>query len=134
VATRFRSLWNAWASLEVAGHEAAGLDLAPLRLFVPAALHRLRTARVKAAAVGRLHWIWHLAPQDDPLPPRRGVQRQRRRHERLGVGMQGLAVDRVALAGLDQLARVHDRQARRQIPGGREIVGDDDVREAELFL
>src|SRR5712691_178344 len=95
-------------SVEVAGGEAAGLDLPPFRLLALALGHGSGTAGVKAAPGGWIRRIGYFARQDDPLPPRRGMEGKGRGQKRLRVGMQRLGVDGVALPGFYDLARVHD--------------------------
>ena len=48
--------------------------------------------------------------------------------------MRGRFVDVVGRAGLDDLPAVHDRDAVGEPPHDGQVVGDEDVREAELSL
>ena len=66
------------------------------------------------------------------LPP--GVREGHGRQERLGVGVPGPRVDLVAGALLDDLAEVHHRDPVGDVAHDRQVVGDEDVGEAELVL
>src|SRR6185436_20959834 len=107
-------------SVEVAGGEAGGFDLAPLRLLLSASRQGSRAARVETAARRWLDRVRDFAVEDDALAASRGMERKRGGEERFRVGMERLAVHGVARAGLDELARVHHRQARRQVARGRQ--------------
>ena len=48
--------------------------------------------------------------------------------------MHGCPVDLLARPDLDDLAEVHHRDAVRDVPYDGEIVGDEEIREAELTL
>src|SRR5260370_39837586 len=72
------------AVVEVAGDEMA-LHIGELRLMLCASLHRVRAARVKAAAGGRAQRARTLAGENDLFAALVGVSRQSRREQRLGI-------------------------------------------------
>ncbi len=57
-----------------------------------------------------------------------------RRQQRLGVGMQRVLVEVVAVGDLDDLADVHHRHAGRDVADHREVVGDEEKGQTELIL
>src|SRR5262245_57581610 len=70
-----------------------------LGLMLGAGGHHLRTPRMEAAARGRIQRARHFARQHDFIPPLVRMGGQRRREQRLRVGM---------LRGSGHLARVTD--------------------------
>ena len=68
--------------VEVAGDDPPA-EIAQFRLLLGAPRHRLRTARVEAAAGRRVERARHFAGQDDLLAALVGMARQRRREQRL---------------------------------------------------
>src|SRR2546428_10149029 len=113
-------------SIEMAGGEPAALDLLECGLGRAALRHGVWTARMKTASGRRAHRIGDLAREHDALPPRPGMQRERRREERLRVRGERPRVHGVALPGLHELARAHDRHASGAIAGPRPGVRDHD--------
>ena len=75
-----------------------------------------------------------VARQDDALALRLdvGIGHRHRRHQRLGVGMGRRGVDLVLAGHLDDLAEIHHGDVVADVPHDAEIVGDEDVGEAEL--
>src|SRR5437762_2844250 len=121
------------ALVEVAGDEAPRLAQ-ERRLLAAAPLHRVRAARVEAAARRRREWARHLARQDDLLPLLAGMRRQGGREERLRVGVLRRGGDRRRVADLDDPAEVHHRDRVAHVGDRGEVVGDEEIREAELRL
>ena len=101
---------------------------------IGAARLRLRAARMEPAARRRVDRRRHVADEHDPLPPvgevrigdRRGRQQRRR------VRVAGAVVERLGVGDLDDLAEVHHRDAVADVPDDGQVVGDEDVGEAEL--
>jgi hypothetical protein len=110
--------------IEMAGDEAT-FDVAELRLLLPAARHRVRAARVEAAAGGWVQRARHLAGKDDLLAPLIGMGRQSRRKQRLGVGMLRRTGESARVPGLDYLAQIHDRDRVAHMRDRGEVVGDE---------
>ena len=52
----------------------------------------------------------------------------------MGVGVHRVLVESSSVADLDDLAEVHDGDAVGDVPDDRQVVGDEDVGEAELVL
>ena len=78
----------------------------------------------------------HVALQHDALPalPGPGVGQRHGRQQRLRVGVQGLLVDLLVVADLDDAPEVHHRDAVGDVAHHRQVVGDEDVGELELLL
>src|SRR6266478_8643447 len=85
--------------VEVTGDETP-LYICQHRHFLRTVRHRVRAARVEAAAGRRVERAGHLAGEDDLLAPLVGMARQRRRKQRLRIGMLGRAGERPGLSGL----------------------------------
>ena len=49
-------------------------------------------------------------------------------------GCSGFCVELVAVGELDDLADVHHRDAGRDVPHDREVVGDEEIGQPELLL
>src|SRR5689334_7330129 len=110
-------------------HERGLLDVA-------VALDEARAARVEAAGVRRVERRGHVALEHDPLavPADVGIGNRDRGEERARVGVLRLQVEIGPVGGLDDLAEVHDHHAVRDVADDVEVVGDEDVREAEVAL
>src|SRR5436309_360693 len=121
------------ARVEVAGDEAPRLGTEG-GFLGRAPCHRVRAARVEAAAARRRERARHLARHDDLVPLLVGVGRQRRREERLGIGVPGCGGDGLGGADLDDLPEVHHRDRVAHVRDGREVVRDEEVRQAEPAL
>ena len=92
-----------------------------------------RAARDERAAGQRVAQVGRRAGDADQLPAR-SVQRGERVQQSPGVGVRGLAHDGRRGAGLEQPARVHDRDPVGQLEQQRQVVGDEQDREAERLL
>src|SRR5712671_1158308 len=90
---------------------------------------------MKDATPGRVHRAWHLAldglERTFRLDGRIGYRD--RRQQRLGVGVERVVEELVARRQLDDAAEIHDRDALAQMPYDREVVGDEQVGQAEPF-
>src|SRR5205085_4793856 len=62
------------------------------------------------------------------------IRNGHRGEERAGVLVLRVRVDRLGRAGLDDLPLVHDRDAVAHRPYDGEVVGDEEVSEAEIAL
>src|SRR4051794_28180035 len=91
----------------MAGDDAF-LDRGEDRFLVRTTLHRVRAARMKAAARRWVERARPLARQNDLVAPFVGVTRQCRREQRLGVGMLRRPRELFRLAALYDLAEIHD--------------------------
>ncbi len=107
-----------------------------LRRLATAPVAGERTARVVAAAGLRIYHVGRLG--------RRGLARPRagdfriwfedRGEQRLRVRVARRVVDRVAVADLDDASGIHDGDALRDVADDREVVGDEEIGQAELAL
>ena len=91
---------------------------------------------METAARRRTHRRRHLAG-DDLLRTARldlRVGDRDRRQQRLRIGVQRLGVELGARRDLDDAAEIHHRDAMTDMAHNREIVGDEDVGEAQPFL
>ena len=95
-----------------------------------------RAAGVEAAARRRVDRVGRLAA-DQRAGPRAvllGVGDRDRRQQGAGVGMDRLGVELLGGRELDQLAQVHDCDPVGDVADDAEVVGDEDVRQAEVVL
>ena len=86
-------------------------------------------------AAGR--WIerrWDLALENDRSPGAIGVRYRDSREERLGIWMQGPAIESVAIGDLHHSSEVHDRDPVGNMLDHGEIVRDKQQRQVELRL
>ena len=77
------------------------------------------------------------SPDEDDLlalAAQRRVGHRHGRQQRLGVRVRRAGVDLVLLAQLGHPAEVHDADPVRDVPHDRQVVGDEDVGQAELVL
>ena len=92
---------------------AGGIKRTKERLLLPANFSGVGTARVKAAACGRIGRAGYIAFEDDaparPFPAR--IRNRHGRQERPRVGVQRIVENLIARAQLDDLAEVHNRHA-----------------------
>jgi len=89
---------------------------------------------VEAATAGRIERAGHIALQQDALPPDGRVGDGDGRHERLGIGVQGVGVEGVARGHLDHLAQVHDADALAEVLDYAQVVGNEQVGQAKVAL
>ena len=91
---------------------------------------------MKDAAGRRVGRAGGLAFEDEPLPAalELGVGHGHGRAERLGVGVERVVKEGVAIGELDDLAEVHDGDAVRDVLDHAEVVGDKEIGEAQLGL
>src|SRR5208282_1677070 len=102
--------------------------------FLAAALLRVRTAGVKAAARRYGERARHVALENHALPP---APRRRQRdggEQRLAIGMARLGEEGGLGGELDDLAEIHDRDAMGDVLHHGEVVGDEDEAEPETGL
>ena len=120
---------------EPAGRPLVRTDVEQRRLLDAAAVERVRAARVEPAASRDVGRVRRLADEDRPpgaLALRRRIRRRRDRHERLGVRVVRLADHLLGRPDLHDLAEVHHRDPVRDDPRERQVVGDEQVGQAEL--
>src|SRR5207302_7303468 len=102
--------------------------------FGPAALDRVRAARMKGAARRRIERRRQLTLERDALPPRPRVERRRAREQRPRVRMRRPAEHGVLRAVFDDLAQVHHRHRIGDMTHDLKIMGNEEICDAELFL
>ena len=132
---------HALGDLGVREREVAGGDVAALlglqqRLLGAADLLRLPAARVEPARRRRVGRRRHVAGEDLALLRRRErrVGDRHGRHQRARVRHPRVRVELVGVGQLDDLAEVHHRDAVAHVAHDREVVGDEDQRQAEVAL
>src|SRR5487761_463492 len=124
---------------EVAGGQVAGgvaqLDL-ERRLLDRADRLRLGAAGVEAAAARRVDGGWHLPGEDDSMAGARpfGVGDHGGGEQRRSVGVAWRPVEVRGVRRLHDLAEIHDADPIADMLDHRQVVGDEDVGEAELRL
>ena len=104
------------AAQSVAGLGAAGVEPAARR-----AGRRARAGRRRGRSRSR-------------LSATSGSARGQRRQQRPGVGVPGPVEQLLGRCQLDDLAEVHHRDPVADVPHDRQVVGDEDVGQAELVL
>ena len=130
-------LWNRnRRAVQVARHRATRRQLDQRRILLAAHGHRMRAARVEAAAARRAHHAGHFAAQDlaRALALDHRVGHRHRRQQRLRVRMPRFAEQRVAVGDLDDAAQVHHRHAVADVAHHREVVRDEQVRQMQPLL
>src|SRR6266852_3211385 len=97
---------------------------------------RDRTPRVEPAPRWRVHRRRDLPLDQHRLAPPldQRIRHGNRRQQRLRVRVLRVLVNVDAVGDLHHLPQVHDRYPVRQVPHHREVVGDEQVRQLELFL
>src|SRR5581483_1787688 len=120
---------------QMAGDPVSVGPLLELRRL-PAAQRQLPdgAAGVEVAAAGRTDRVRHVALQHDALALGTRVGDGHCRQQGLGVGVQRRSVEVAREGYLDDAAQIHDRYSRDYVGDHREIVGDEEVGEAELVL
>ena len=113
----------------VGGRELGRIDRA-------AGLEGVAAAGVEAASRGRCGRRRDVALEHDALALALAlrVRHRDRREERLGVGVLRALVHLVGRALFDDAAEVHHRDAVADVTDEREVVGDEEVGDAELLL
>ncbi len=106
------------------------------RNFHAAAIERNGAARVKTAAGRRIHGRRDIAHQDNPFtaPFDARIGNRNGGKQRLRVRVQRIFVERIAIGQLHELADIHDGDSGRDVPHDREIVRDEEIRQAEFGL
>jgi len=120
----------------VAGHKMTGDNLAIFRVHLTAVLIRPGTAGVEVAAHRGVDRARDIAFQQDALAVARprGIGDGDGRHQRLGVRMHGAQIDFVAVSQFHDFAQIHHSHAVADVANHAEIVGNEDIGEAELVL
>ena len=117
-------------------HRPSIPHIAQYRIVRLAARKRLRTAGMKPASRRRIHRAGHFA--DDDAAWAGGfdcrVGDWHRRQQGLGVGVQGVYVDRVAGGDFDNPAEVHHGDAVADVADHRQVVGDEQIGQAQALL
>ena len=111
-------------------------ERAEQRLARRAVVLRARTARMEAAALGRVDRVRDVSCEDERLaaPAAARVRDRDGREQRAGVRMPRGCIEVVGRRELDELPQVHHGDAVGDVPDDAQVVGDEDVREAELAL
>ncbi len=122
--------------VEVAGHEVAGTLFREEGVDLLADVHHIRAAGVEMTAGGRVDRARHVAGEDDPLALLldHRIGNRHRRKQGLRVRVQWRVVELVAVGHLDDLAEVHHGHAVGDVAHHRQVVGDEEVGQAELLL
>ena len=109
-------------------------DLTERRFFHTAYTHRHRATGMKTAASGWVQRAGHVALQDNPLALQRRVRDGDGRHQRLGVWVQRVSEELLALGHLHHLAQVHHCHPVGDVLDHAQVVGNEQVSEAKLTL
>ena len=112
----------------------AGGVLDELRRLFAAQFDSVGAARVEVAAGRRIRRARDLAFQYVGLFADLRIGNRHRLQQGRSVRVLGIAEQFLGLGQLDHLADVHDRHAVGDVADDAEVVRDEEVREAELFL
>ena len=101
------------------------------RIFLGAAPLRIRTTRPEAASGRRVERAGHVSLEDDALPARSGLRQRDRGEQRLRVWMARVGEELALVRIFHDASEVHHRHACGDVLYDREIVCDENVRQAE---
>ena len=111
----------------MAGDGATGAEIGEHGIDRLAFVHRLRAARMEAAAGGGLQRARHFALDDGARAARLASgRRPGRRQQGLGIGVQRALVELVPVGDLDNSAEIHDGDAVGDMAHHGKVVGDED--------
>ena len=118
------------------GNVVAGAEFAPFGILLTADIDGDGTAIVEAAGGRGVERGGDVAAKNDPVAPAFNgrVWDGDGGEEGLGVGVKRLAVEGVAWGEFDDLTEVHDGDAVAHGANDGEVVGDEEVGEAEAIL
>ena len=102
-------------SVEMASNRVLRGNLLAHGDLVRAERHRMRAARMKAAARWRIEGARHFAADGQLFVSLVGMRRQSRGEQGLGIGMQRLGAQLEAVGELDDLSEIHDRDPMTDI-------------------
>ncbi len=97
-------------------------------------LHGVATAGPEVTATRWVHGRGDVALQDDPQSPPGRVDAGRSREQGLGVGMAGRAEELLDRPFLDDASEVHDGHSVAERAHEIEVVGDEQVGDAQAVL
>src|SRR5438034_801950 len=100
----------------------------------PAALDHMRAARMEGTARRGIERRRQLALERDALPPRPRVERRRTREQRSRVRVRRPVEHGVLRAVFDDLAEIHHRHRIRDMTNDLQIMRNEEIGDAELFL
>ena len=89
---------------------------------------------MKAASAGWIDRAWDIAFQDHRGSAGPRLRHRHRREQRLGVRMPWRGEDLLPWRHLDDLAEIHDRDTVRHVLDDREIMTDEEQRQAKFPL
>src|SRR5262245_19417929 len=122
------------AGPHLARDPVARRDLLQHLLVLRTRRHAQAAPRMEPAARGRIDRTRHVALEQDALALEGRIGNRNRRQERFRIRVLGVGVELLGGRDLHDLAEVHHGDARADVLDDREVVGDEDVREAELRL
>ena len=105
----------------------AGCHLAQRRFVLVAPLEPLVAARVKAAPVRRVDRAGWIPLENEPPTLGGGIRNGNGRQERLGVGMERLRVQFLAIRQLRDLAEVHHRHTVADVLHDPQVMRNEEV-------
>ena len=88
---------------------------------------------MEAAAAGRGQWAGHIPLEKDPLPPQTRMDDRNSREKGLGVRVHGIFEECFCLGKFHDFPEIHDRHSIANVSNYPEIVGDEQVCNAELL-
>src|ERR1044071_8182830 len=120
----------------MAGGDVLGLSGGASERRVHLAAYRFgeRTARVEAAARGRVDRVWRIAGNRRLVDAPARVHRRTRREQCPRVRVARLLEHRVDRAEFDDSSEIHDQNPVADMAHDAEIVADKDVSQVELAL
>ena len=104
------------------------------RFFDRTNVDRHGTARVKAAALGRMERAGHIALQDNAVPFVTRVRDRNGREQRLRIRVQRLAIEIFTGSQFNHFPQVHHGDTVRDVFHHAQVVGDEQVGQPEFPL
>ena len=114
----------------------AGAELAPFGVLLTADINGDGTTVVEAAGKRGVEWGGNVAGENDPVAPAFSsrVWDGDGGEKGLSVRVEGFGVESVAGSEFDDLAEIHDGDAMAHSADDGEVVGDEEIGEAEAIL
>ena len=118
----------------MAGHDVLRGDFLAHRLLLGTAWHGIGTARVEAAARGWVEGAGDFAGEHDVFPLVIGMGWQGGGKQGLGVGMQRMGAEFLAVGQLDYLTQVHHGNAMADVGDGGQVMANEEITHPQGLL
>ena len=118
----------------MARHQASRPYLAQRRLFNSATVTYAATARLKPAPFGQMNGTWHIAAEHGTLGNPVGIGYGDGAHQGLGIGVQLLLKQCLAISNLHQFAKIHYANSVGHEPHRGHAVRYKQIGHSQLLL